>query len=592
MLTLKYQIARVVGRVDMANGSDRSNAIGIVCYLCLVTFVFQSLLYAFNSSLFFNAIGLLDPFLYVGYGLYYAIPDYLNGYYKVSRLPWDLVQFAARQTLRPEAAAFAIQFVSFSAMSMAAYFFFRHTAGRTAALLLAIFFIFFTIAYNNGGADYHNTITGALYFLMLALLANSIVKESLPVAGFAGGAVALALHTNPTLVLLAPGIALHCLACCWKRQRSLRFILLALGLLVVGCVAATVALGLVSWAFGRGFLFFRAQLDYMLWIKGNNPWWHRLTWEAFKYSKPNIYAFGISLLCAIELCNLGLSRRIRDNLEAAAAYLGYIVTYLVAVICELSGQTVLEPDYMVYAIVLPTFVPLGYLIEYYLRPLSRPAPFRILMWFPLICGGTVFASSWIYNILHLYSIYPLLLVFLVLGIFYFALVTTIAARSSIVVFLLLATLDLALIPYAGAFGRDTCHVSRDFNVFMNDASLLATKITGHPQRVWITMDPDEVMLKPCLESRRVRDLGASFVELGHRFLGKPFGAQRLAELTKDDFAPVIKENGVVALFAVEMAVETQLLEQARTLGIELKLEALLPEPTSGVELYLLRAQAR
>ena len=59
-----------------------------------------------------------------------------------------------------------------------------------------------------GRADYHNTISGPLYFFMLAMLTSLIAERSLLLAAWAGVAAALALHTNPLIALLGPGLAL------------------------------------------------------------------------------------------------------------------------------------------------------------------------------------------------------------------------------------------------------------------------------------------------------------------------------------------------------------------------------------------------
>ena len=42
-------------------------------------------LYFFNSDIFFNWVGLLDPFMGIGAGLYYDRPQFWEDYYKISR---------------------------------------------------------------------------------------------------------------------------------------------------------------------------------------------------------------------------------------------------------------------------------------------------------------------------------------------------------------------------------------------------------------------------------------------------------------------------------------------------------------------------
>ncbi len=583
-------INRYVGfRVDPRDRGGR-----VVVYLLLITAIYQVLLFNFNSDSFFSPIGWLDPFMYVGYGLYYSIPDVMNTYYKVSRLPWDLLQFSARQIFRPDIAAFAIQFVCFSGMSIAAYLFFRRLINRSAALLIAVLCIFFPVAYSNGGADYHNTMTGLLYFSMLACATTAIVAGSLLMAVCAGGAIALALHTNPTLVMLGPGIALHMIALWWVRQRSVGFALAASICLVVGAITATIVLGLVSAGFGRGFWFFKPQLDYVLWAQANdhNLWPYPLTWDGLKASKPNGYVFGVFLVSLAELVRLGLRRKIKPQLETAAAHAGFVLTYVVAVALQIKGQPIIEPAYMLYGVVLATFVPLGYLLNSHLRAESPEQFDFFAVCFPIVCGGAVFGSTWVYAKLAFNALDPAYLCIGALAVLYVGLVMARAGRVGIAVVVLLALLNVTMIPFLGAFARDKCRAMQTMNVFMNDASLLATKVAGHPGRVFVFADLEDRMIADCFKNWRTTDVGSSFAEIAHTFLGKPFGQQQLDQLTRNDFAAVTNARGIIALFAVHDTVEQRLATKAGALGFDLATVAVVPNEASGVVLYLLRPTVR
>ncbi len=54
-----------------------------------------------NDSWLYSTLGWLDPWYYLGYGLNYLDPTYLNDYYKVSRVPWILVEFVTRSSALP-----------------------------------------------------------------------------------------------------------------------------------------------------------------------------------------------------------------------------------------------------------------------------------------------------------------------------------------------------------------------------------------------------------------------------------------------------------------------------------------------------------
>lgn len=563
----------------------------IACYLVSITLAYQLFQYFYNPTPFYNSVGYVDAYVSVGYGLYYSIPDFFDSYYKVSRLPWNMLEFTARHILRPEGAAFFLQFFSASLMSISVFLYFRRLISKSNALLLAVVSIFFPLFYGDGRADYHNTISGPLYFFLLAMLTSSIAERSLLLAAWAGVAVALALHTNPLIALLGPALALYCFACCRSHKRNAAFMFRALGISLVGFAAATISLGAISAAFGRRFLFFMPQLDFMLRLQGNNPWWEQLSWDWFVTSKPNAYLIGIFTVCLVELVMLGARRRIREDEVAASAYGGYVVTYLLAVAYQLKGQPVLEPDYNARMFVVATFVPLGYFMEQYLPPLSKRSLAILSAIFPLACAIALFDSKSIYQNLGLSLIVPITLVTLTLAGIYLALRVFSTTRINLAV-VLLPSLIIALIPNVSTYVYDSCRATSHLNVFISNASTFATEIAGHPNRVYVFADPTEHMTGPCFEQFDVYVLAVSLASVGHNFLSDRFQPHQLDQLTRDDFVGLLEYDGMVALLAVNGTTKDHFLEIAAKLGVDLQLVGLFPDSISGVKLYLFKIAAQ
>jgi Dolichyl-phosphate-mannose-protein mannosyltransferase len=567
----------------------------IACYLVSVTLAYQLFQYFYNPTTFYNSVGYIDPYVSVGYGLYYSIPDFLDWYYKVSRLPWNILEFTARHILRPEGAAFFLQFFSASLMSISVFLYFRRLISKSNALLLAVVSIFFPLFYGDGRPDYHNTISGPLYFFMLAMLTSSIAERSLLLAAWAGVAAALALHTNPLIALLGPGLALHCFAYGRSHKRTAVFMFRALGISLVGFAAATIGLGAISAAFGRRFLFFMPQLDFMLWLQRNDPWWKQPSWDWwwdwFVTSKPNVYLIGIFAVCLVELVTLGARRRIRDEEVAASAYGGYVVTYLLAVAYHFKGQPVLVPVFNARMFVVATFVPLGYFMEQYLPPLSKRSLAILSAIFPLACAIALFDSKSIYQNLGLSLLVPITLVTLTLAGIYLALRLFSTTRINLAV-VLLPSLIIALIPDVSTYAYDSCRATSHLNVFISNASTFATEIAGHPNRVYVIADPTEHMTGPCFEQFDVYALALSLTSVGHDFLGDKFQQHQLDQLTRDNFASLLEHNGMVALLAVNGMTKDHFVETAAKLGVDLQLVGLFPDSISGVKLYLFRIGAR
>jgi hypothetical protein len=575
----------------------RGRAVANAWYLSAISLIYLAIWYTRTSKAFYNVIGSLDSVQYIGLGLYYAIPDFWNQNYKVSRLPWVLLEFIARQSFSPETAAFVLQFVGSAAMSVAAWFFFRQLLSHSSALLLAIFCIFLPLAHDLVGADYHNTICGALFFAMMALLSAAIIEGSLLLAAVAGASVALALHTNPTFALMAPGIALYGLALWWHAERGPQFALRSVGLLIVGAVAATVVLGIVSAAFGRGFLFFKPQLDYVLWVRKNNFWWERPTWDAFARSKTDFFLLGVALISLFELCKSALSGRLRDRRVAAAVHAGFIFTCVLALFYQFQGQTVVLPDYMSYVLALYALLPLGWSLEQYLRPIEGRALALLSLLFAALSAFAMLESPWVYARLDLGfdrfnagSVLPAVVALAAVAVSFAAFILASRARSNLIIIAALAMLNVFLIPDLTQYIPDSCHTSRALSRFMNDGSLIATGIAGHPRKVRVFGDPEEQMEARCFERLRPTDVASSFAEIAHDFLGKPFGQQQLDQLTRDDFDAVVKDNGIAALVTIKPETRARFVDRARMVGIGLDLASSLPEPRAGVGFYFFRAR--
>ena len=563
----------------------------VAFYLTAVTFIYLLFQYAFNPAIFYDPIGWLDPFIYVGYGQYYALPNFLSDYYKVSRLPWVLLEFAVRQIFRPEDAAFLLQFVCSSLMSVCAFFYFRRLISTQNALLIAMTTIFIPLLHANGGADYHNTFCGGLYFLTLALLFATIARKSMAFAAYAGAAAAAAVHTNPSLILLFPAVLFSSFVVCRTYHRSVGFMLSGTGIAAVGVFGATIGLGLISAAFGRAFLFFTPQLDYILSLQKHNAWWSQYSWELLKNSKSNAYLVGIFGISLVEIAVLFFERRhSRNAYEAMAAYAGYALSFLLAVGVQFGGQTILEPDYMNYVLLLGTLTPLGYLIERYLPPVSDRHRLILFALIPLACAVMLAGSTWIYQVLRLGSFTPFAEVSLALAGIYLALVGFTATRFNLAI-VALPALTVALIPYLQIYAYDACRTSAHLNVLLIDASTFATEVAGNPERVYVFADPREQMTEPCFKGFKTSDLASSFTEIGHEFLGKPFGEQQLDQLTRDDFADLVGDKGIVALLVVQDATKDRFLGVAAKLGLNFQLAGLFPDAISGVKLYLFRPHA-
>ena len=147
----------------------------------------------------------IDEWMYVGYGYHYLDPTFYATNYKISRLPWVLLEALIRGALPPLVSSWILALGVLALGNIALYFALKTPLGRLPALFAGIFIAGLTFMHANGGPDYHNTLAGAFYCLAMLFCARSARQAS--ISGdvvFLGVFTALSIHTNPVFTNLAP----------------------------------------------------------------------------------------------------------------------------------------------------------------------------------------------------------------------------------------------------------------------------------------------------------------------------------------------------------------------------------------------------
>jgi hypothetical protein len=567
---------------------SRYGSLTISTYLGLLVVIFLLFLSYYNSNILFNHIGSSDPFWYVGIGLFYHISDYSNDYYKISRLPWNILEFLARQILQPASATFVLQAFCYSTGSIALFFLFREIVGKSKSFIIAALYIFVPLLQaSSAGADYHNTFSGAMFFLTFALLVRAISQMSKP-SSFAAGAIGAAmLHTNLLFLFVSPMIALYIFGLLVERRRTARFIFQAAGLVLAGFISATILFSLAHASFGRGFLFFVPQIEVMFWFQQHTYhfWWVPLSWENLRNDTENAWLFSIFIICCIELIITMTRQRMREDMHASAANLGFILSYVGAVGYQLAGQTTLMPNYFSYPFLAATMIPLGYLVDKYVC--TEPNSVTVYLAFPLLCASLLLLSPEVDMILSLSPWSRFFQVFYVSATVYLLMVllNSTPLRIGLV---LLALLNSVLGSRAASnYSYDPCHPRRHFNVLLALMSQMATDLARKPQNVFVWYDlEDHVHASPCFDGLWMAYLGGSFTAIAHKYFGEP--ATPMNQFTYELFAQVKATEGVIALVATRDTTKDQFIATAVSLGVDLRLAGLYQDRASGVKFYFFK----
>ena len=312
-----------------------SRNIGVSFIDCVIITLVPLTLLLLNQNWIYARYFNIDEWMYVGYGYSYLDPTFYATNYKISRLPWVLLEALVRGSFPRLASSWILAFGVLALGNIALYFALRIPFGRLPALFAGIFIAGLTFMHANGGADYHNTLAGAFYCLSMFFCARC-ARQQLPLRDlvFFGAALALAVHTNPLFINLAPILFAQYLLS--YRVNHLKFppLIPVLFLGTVGAVGVTVLLGVINFSFGRQFLFFAEQLklvsDFIADSSQQKTWWE--PWSSRWYLNfPYMGVFFAGTLLSIVTLAIAAPRRSISPHYAYASF--FSAVYLCVVFC-------------------------------------------------------------------------------------------------------------------------------------------------------------------------------------------------------------------------------------------------------------------
>ena len=243
-----------------------------------------------NEDFGFDSAGWLDPFMYFAYFWHY--PSHLPGLdqdYKASRLPWNLVGYAAHALGGPVAASYVLVLATLSAGGVAVYALIRDMTGdRVAAIVAATAWTCCTWAHGIGGWNYH-MLAATDYFLFATWLAfRAATTSGRAPAVLSGICLAAAGHTHLQYATFLPLWA----ATYWSGLRTDSRdetygplpgsppVASAIGRVVrdgalagAGAVGISIALAVFNVATGGDWLFFVPQLVRAQSLMRQDLWW-------------------------------------------------------------------------------------------------------------------------------------------------------------------------------------------------------------------------------------------------------------------------------------------------------------------------------
>ena len=363
-----------------ANQNNRISFLDII----IITLVPLTLL-LLNQNWIYARYYSIDEWMYVGYGYHYPDPTFYATNYKISRLPWVLLEALVRGSFPSLVSSWMLAFGVLALGNIALYFALKIPFGRLPALFAGIFMAGQTFMHANGGPDYHNTLAGAFYCLSMFLCARC-ARQGLPLRDlvFFGAALALTVHTNPVFINLAPILLVQYLLS--YRVNHLKFppFIPALFLGTVGAVAVTLLLGVINFSFGRQFLFFSEQLklvsDFIADSSLQKVWWE--PWSSYWFLNfPYMGIFFAGTLLSIVILAIAAPLRSASSHYAYASIFSaaYLCAVLIWVFWQSIGQTAFEPSYFAFPLGFPLAGAVAAAAATVVKPVVRPIPVTIAM---------------------------------------------------------------------------------------------------------------------------------------------------------------------------------------------------------------------
>lgn len=330
----------------------------IAVFFAPVSFLF------FYQNAFFEVLTYIDPFIYVGYGHNYTDQSFLDGYYKISRLPWVLTQFLSRSILNADLVSYVLHFGIYSSASYLMFRIAEKIAGILPAFMVTILTPLFLCVYS-GGADYHNNFSAVLFLALILYVLNGAINKKDCCDSFflkAGILYALVVHTNVLLSLDAL-VYSSCVYTAIKVKRSepvFTSLTKKILLTISGFLLCTLALCIVNYSVGRHFLFMKPLWSFMI---GSNPGNNVSYWKPmmdFIWSEKDLSHFFALFPCSLLLVFYLLRKKLcRDNAVAIFLNIAFIFTFLEIITTQALGIYNLYIYYFSFTAIVPFLITLS-----------------------------------------------------------------------------------------------------------------------------------------------------------------------------------------------------------------------------------------
>jgi hypothetical protein len=537
-----------------------------------------------NREWLFTIPGEDDPWRYIGLGYYYFNDSGLySTNYKVSRVPWILIEYVIREIFSP-ANAEIILGLSFIILGSIGFYLlvsriFDRRIGFISAALLSTYSYYLV----SRSVDYHNAagsmfLIWSLYFLTLAIQSVKNQRGWFFVTGLVFG---IAVHIELVVLCCFPAIIVQFLMLNSGKKRSIWMPIL---FSLLGFLLVTGLFGVASVLSGRDFFFFMKQLNYVAAYSdlfgttthtiANIKWVLQATHLALPFAA-FLFAAGWFVRNLVKFLQSNLTIN-RNNWLQTGFYLQFTLVGLVWLIGSRIQVEMLGGYYFIQPLYIYTFLAFaGFLAA------VRQYKFNsvILGVVPVVVCGTLAFSDNIFSIIgaqFLTSrpvIQPLLFYLFIFS------CLILFRRSELATLLIVVLMGLGNVMsiYTGpdlthitlsqiSLDQNQCHVREDGYVSAIDITQRLWDLGSHRTHLW--WDANEVIPAPNCHATEasLAKIGLSVTRIGIQKMKDNVHSPPIDKIPAAYYRQLAQRKDVVAVITNNLSTEKQMLAKLRTYG--------------------------
>ena len=537
-----------------------------------------------NREWLFTVTGEDDPWRYIGLGYYYfKEPGLYSGNYKISRVPWIVVEYAIRNLFSPANAEIILGLGSIILAAVGFYLLVSRIFDRRTAFISAALLSTYSYYLVSRSVDYHNVLGSlflvwALYFFTIAIQSEQKAWPWFLVTGLVYG---VAVHSEFMVLGCLPALVIQFGMFYRGNKRSIGKAIL---FVLLGFLVATGLFGMAAVLSGRSFFFFTGQLDFVGVYSGNVA---RQGIGGTDWEWP-LQSSHLALLVAVFIVSAGwLASHLVRFLRAGLAIdrskwlqISFTLQFMLLGMAWLVGEIIKREVLLNYYFVSPLYIYAFLAFAGFLAARMEKKISPVMLGaVPLVICGTLAFSDRIFSVIGARflpgsAIFQPLLFYLVI---FACLILFKPGELATLALVVLMALGNVMGMYTGvrpiyitspqmSLDTNQCHLREDGYLSAIETTQALWGLGWSKTHLW--WDAGEIMpVTHCPQTEvNLADIGLSVTRMGIQKMKDSEPTPSLNKIPPAYYQQVVQDKDVVAVITNHPATENQMLAKLRTYG--------------------------